>query len=176
MTFNDIAKHYLDAFEKGEMPQEGMANFERLQKLSLDGSLDSVSRLDAFLLQLKEQGYADEIDLEDVPSQNLLYMVAFYLGRVAGDQSGVEPNWVTWKAVMEANPGLQDDIPEVFGSSVLCLVGNALYIPLSVVMARLFEGTDGESLRTSLDNIVGRLRNKTWTARSDAAPQEGSGP
>ncbi len=157
MTFNDIAKHYLQGFKQGEAPQDGMLKFAELRGQDLDGSLDSLDRLDAFLLKLHEEGFADEIDLDDVASQNFLYMIAFYLGRLAGDRAGVEPNWVTWSAVVESNPGLKDGIPEVFGSSVMCVLGNALYIPLSVAMARLFEGIEGEGLRVSVENMVGRV-------------------
>jgi len=159
MTFNDIARHYLLGFEQGEAPSNGMDRFEALQKLSLDGSVESLDRLDGFLLELHVSGYAEEIDLDDAPSQNLLYFAAFYMGRIAGRMVEAEPNWVTWGAVVEANPSLQDEIPEVFGSSVLCLLGRSLYIPLSVVMARLFEGPGAEPLRASVETIVQQARS-----------------
>jgi hypothetical protein len=161
MTFNDIAKHHLLGFEQGEEPSNGMAHFEKLRKLSLDGSRESLARLDGFLLDLHAAGYADEIDLDDEPSQNFLYFTAFYMGRMAGGIAGVDPHWVTWEALIEANPGLADEIPEVFGSSLLCLLGRSLYIPLSVVMARLFEGPESEPLPASVETIAQAARTAT---------------
>jgi len=159
MTFNDIAKQYLEAFEKGEAPPNGMAKFDELQKLSLDGSVESLARLDAFLLELHAAGFADEIDLDDEEAQNFLYFAAFYLGKVAGANSGLVPNWVTWGVVMEANPTLKDEIPEVFGTSVLCVLGQSLYIPLSAVMGRIYEGgSSEESMTQSVTGIVAAIR------------------
>jgi len=159
MTFNDIAKQYLEAFDKGEAPPNGMAHFDRLRKLSLDGSEESLDRLDAFLLELHAARYADEVDLDDEEGQNFFYFVAFYLGKVAAARLDMVPNWVTWEAVMEANPGLEEEIPEVFGSSVLCILGAALYIPLSAVMGRIYEGANGEeSMSQSVTGIVASIR------------------
>lgn len=161
MTFNEIARHTLESFENGEAPSNGMDRFDELRKLSLDGSPESLERLDGFLLDLQAAGYADEIDLDEASSQNLLYFAAFYMGRIAGRKAGLEPNWATWAAVIEANPTLADEIPEVFGSSVLCVLGRSLYIPLSVVMARLFEGADAEPLRSSVEKIVRQVASAT---------------
>lgn len=161
MTFNDIARHTLQSFENGEAPSNGMDRFDDLRKLLLDGSIESLDRLDGFLLELHAAGYADQIDLDEATSQNLLFFAAFYMGRIAGRKAGLEPNWVTWAAVIEANPSLADEIPEVFGSSVLCVLGRSLYIPLSVVMARLFEGTSAESLRASVERIAGQAASTT---------------
>ncbi|MEN9307293.1 MAG: hypothetical protein RL173_1225 [Fibrobacterota bacterium] len=159
MTFNEIAKQYLEAFDKGEVPPNGMAKFDELQKLSLDGSMESLARLDAFLLELHVAGYADEIDLDDEEAQNLLYFAAFYLGKVAGVQTALVPNWVTWEVVMEANPALKDKIPEVFGTSVLCVLGQSLYIPLSAVMGRIYEGNfSEESMTQSVTGIVAAVK------------------
>lgn len=161
MTFNEIARHTLQSFEDGEAPSNGMDRFDDLRKLLLDGSMESLERLDGFLLDLHAAGFADEIDLDEAPSQNLLYFAAFYMGRIAGRMAGVEPNWVTWSAVIEANPPLADEIPEVFGSSILCVLGRSLYIPLSVVMARLFEGAAAEPLRASVETIVRQAASTT---------------
>jgi hypothetical protein len=159
MTFNEIARNHLQGFEQGEAPSNGMAHFAELRELSLDGSRESLARLDGFLLELHAAGYADEIDLDDEASQNFLYFAAFYLGRMAGGLAGVDANWITWAALVEANPGLADEIPEVFGSSVLCVLGKVLYIPLSVVMARLYEGAEAEALPESVEAIVRGARS-----------------
>lgn len=159
MTFNDIARHHLDSFGRGEAPEGGLARFDELRALDLDGSLESIDRLDAFLLRLHGEGFADEIDLDEASHQNFLFLIAFALGRAAGERAGREPNWVTWSAVVESNPGLKNEIPEVFGSSVMCLLGNALYMPLSVAMARLYEGPQAEGLRASVEDMSSRGRS-----------------
>ncbi len=159
MTFTDIARLQWEAYQKGLAPEGGMAKFEELQKLSLDGTLDSLDRLDCLLMELHQKGYAEEMDLDEEEEQNFLYFVAFYLGKVASGELGIEPNWISWEVLMEANPSMKDAIPDVFGTSVLCVLGKTLYIPLSVVMARLYEGEEGESsVRANVEEMVARCR------------------
>lgn len=160
MTFTETARQYLEAFAAGETPQGGMAKFDELRNLSLDGTMESLDRLDAFLLELHRQGFADEIDLDAEEHQNFLYFTGFYLGKVAGSQVALEAVWVPWEALMDANPSLKEAIPEVFGTSLLCVLGKSLYIPLSAVMARIYEGAACEkSLRSSVETIAEGVRS-----------------
>lgn len=160
MTFSEVARQYLTGFESGEAPQGGMAKFDELRALRLDGSEESLARLDGFLLELHRQGYAEHIDLDDESCQNFLYFVAFYTGRIAGERLKVKQEWVPYKVLVEANPGLEQKLPEVFGTSVLCILGRTLYNPLSTAMARIFEGDAPETrLTTSVEGITAVLRS-----------------
>ena len=159
MTLNEQTILVLQAFEHDQAPAGGMVHFEALRALDLDGTPESLHRLDAFLLQLHAAGFAESTDLDAEEVQNFLYFVAFYLGKVAGQNVDVVPNWCTWDALMEANPFLKEKIPLVFGTSVLCTLNETLYIPLSAVLARLCEGEQsGKSVWHSVHSIVANVR------------------
>ena len=156
MDLNEYASLFLDAFHDGEEAEGGMAHFAALKKLALTGTADSLERLDAFLLRLNKDGYGIELDLDAVPVQNFLYLLAFYLGGVAGDLSEAETTWITYEVLIDANPNLEEQIPCVLGTSVICMVGSSLYFPLSDVMARLIEGDDAPSVPASVQAIVAK--------------------
>jgi hypothetical protein len=150
---------YLQAWEQ-RLPFPGGVAFEPLlRRIVLDHSPASLARIDTFLDALRTAKKPQrESFIADGPGQNLLYLLAFYVGDVIGRALRCAPEWIPHEhsglAAFEGEPGQRS-----FETSVVCnFPGSAARIadfaPLVSICARLFTATGDKSVAFSAGAVL----------------------
>lgn len=141
------AEGYVASFLKGDAFPGGFSYREELTRCNLDFSLESLKRIDAMLDQIRETD-APQIEafLEVDANQHFMHCIAFYAGKVAGLNAGIEAEWYRREEAIAIVPQLQHVWKEdLFETSVICMFvpqggGSQQYPPLLSICYRLFEG------------------------------------
>ena len=98
MPLNEIAKKYLETFERNEDFPDGLSFREALLQSDLDYSRESLGRVDNLLDEMRTQlkpNYSEF--MKDYANQTFLYFLGFYVGTVAAKQSGNRVDWYNYK-------------------------------------------------------------------------------
>ena len=147
LTFRALC--YLHAFEHRLPLQDGLAFESLLRATRLDYSVQSLERIDVFLDALrKTRKVSEDGHLNDQAVQNLLYMLAFYVGEVIGRSLGTRPHWSTYQELaVQEKP---DSGPSFESSATLSFPGHpglaaASFLPLVAITSRLFDEPTGEN-------------------------------
>ena len=146
LTFQ--AQCYLAAWDAEQPVEGGLAHAARLWDFKLDYSWRSLSRIDAFLDELRARETPEfNAFLQERANVNLLYLLAFYVGEVRARRCGVAAQWMTWPELLAADPANQA-FGEGFHSSAV-QVQPGCFLPLVAIVTRLFEGPDEKSVAFS---------------------------
>jgi hypothetical protein len=151
LTFRALC--YLHAFEHRLPVQDGLAFESLLRATRLDYSVLSLERIDVFLDALrKTRKIGEDGHLNDPAIQNLLYMLAFYVGEVIGRAVGAQPHWSTYEEV--AAQERQINGPMFENSATLSFPGHAglalsSFLPLVAITSRLFSDPVDQSVLVS---------------------------
>ncbi len=157
-TFTGL--NYLYSWEKQLPISDGVAYESLLRKYTLDYSVQSLARVDAFLDELRQaKTLHEETYLQESPNQTLFYLLAFYVGEVIGRSLRSEPQWFTNK---EANEKFfPDDISDSFFETSLTLhfpdsttVGVPLFNPLISIVSRAFDEFTTRSVLFSAGALI----------------------
>jgi hypothetical protein len=166
---NDIAIKFLETYAAGGEADGGWMYGKALQQAKLDFTPDSLLRLDALLLQIRERAKPTRVELDSPQGRNFESLVAFYVIEFARRMSHATFHWqdrATALAAMPSGTPLEDtpgmrlvvDVPSL----------GALFKPLEWVEGQVLPG--GEPLRAG-DYIVNMLARMTragepiwWTA------------
>ncbi len=156
-TFTGL--NYLYSWEKQLPISDGVAYESLLRKYTLDYSVQSLARVDAFLDELRQaKTLHEETYLQESPNQTLFYLLAFYVGEVIGRSLRNEPQWFTHK---EANEKFfPDDVSENFFETSLTLhfpnstVGVSLFNPLISIVSRAFDEFTTKSVLFSAGALI----------------------
>lgn len=139
---------YLAAWDRGLAFGEGMSHDSSLRRFNLDYSWHSLTRIDAFLDQLRQaEHFQADTFLADPGNQNLLYFLAFYAGEVRARSMGVPARWASWDELLEMHPEMH-----ILGAgfhSSLVQIRPGPFLPLVAISARLFEGAFDKSVASS---------------------------
>ena len=162
MTLTFRALCYLHAFDNRLPVQDGLAFESLLRATRLDYSVQSMERIDIFLDALrKTRKIAEDTYLNDPATQNLLYMLAFYVGEVIGRSLGARPHWSTYEEV--AAHTRQVNGPAFENSATLSFPGEpalaaSSFLPLVAITSRLFADPTDKSV----------LHSAGWLLRPEA--------
>ena len=143
MTLTYRALCYLHAFDHREPVQNGLAFESLLRATRLDYSVQSLERVDIFLDALrKTKKISADGYLNDPAIQNLLYMLAFYVGEVIGRAIGAQPQWSTYEEVAALEKQVNEPVFE--NSATLSFPGHpglsvSSFLPLVAICSRLFD-------------------------------------
>ena len=150
MTLTFRALCYLHAFEHRLPVADGLAFESLLRATRLDFSVQSLERIDVFLDALrKTKKISQDGDLNDPAIQNLLYLLAFYIGEVIGRAVGTRPHWSSYEEVAAQERQIN---PPVFeNSATLSFPGHpglavSSFLPLVAITSRLFDEPTGKSV------------------------------
>ena len=146
MNLNGLARGYLGAFFREDSQVEGGFAFHvELKALNIDYSLESLDRLDVFMDQLRasQQGREDEF-IREQANQNMLYLLAFYLGDVVSARTEARIDWFSFDALVAMEPSYKIAGP-AFYSSAVCIFNRTAssvgsdFFPLNAITTRIFE-------------------------------------
>lgn len=140
--------------------QNGLAFESLLRATRLDYSVQSLERIDVFLDALRKTRKISEASyLEDPATQNLLYLLAFYVGEVIGRSLGAQPQWSTYEELAAGQP--QVDGPAFENSATLSFphspgVTLSWFQPLVAITSRLFCERVEKSVLFSAGTLLAR--------------------
>ncbi|WP_426171422.1 hypothetical protein [Pseudoduganella sp. R-34] len=157
MDMNDQAQMYLNAFfTKAEIPG-GLSFSTALGQSNLDGSLESLDRVDHLLDQIRIKFKPDfDSFLDKHANQNFLYLLAFYMGHVITRSTGGAVKWLSYEDMLREIPDNRAMFPECFQTSVTCITPAMFFVPLYSITSRLFDEVTTKSVRMSAElNIRG---------------------
>ena len=170
MPINEIAEAYLSSLTNHSEVEGGLSFADYLHRDKLDFSLESLKYVDAMLDAIRDSSKPDDYFLDQQANINFLYLLAFYVGQVIAQSSGDPAVWYQydeWQHIGD-NRKLTGVIENTFSTSVMCLHHGVLYIPLSAIMIRLFEGPDEKSVWYSAAGQIAALREKRQKTENNA--------
>lgn len=158
---NRVIFSYWQDFENNQPINGGIVYQPILPKLHLDGSIDSLKRIDAFLDKIQPRLAQDIATLQsDAPQRKLLLFLAFYSGMVfayyarhISKQPQLPPFWVSFAKMTETYEPLKRLIKQDFSYSVAVslsdidgtpkpflpdVVRREVFFPLVAILERLF--------------------------------------
>jgi hypothetical protein len=129
---------------------------ELRQALMPDGqlvySLGMLSRIDAFLDQLRQSKPTEADFLAVKANANLLYVLAFVIGEVIARFKKSHIHWVKW-AEFRTLDAANDAFGEGFHSSI-AIADPVLFLPLVPIIGRLFDSRKEKSVAFSVQGIL----------------------
>ena len=151
---NMRARMYLEAFfSQAEFPG-GLSFRKALNQCSLDGTLESLDRVDSLLDQIRTKLKPQfNSFLDEAANQNFLYLLCFYVGSVIAKKSGKDVRWLSYQDMLREIP---DDMqkrmfPECFQTSATCITAASFFVPLHSITSRLFDEITTKSVRASAE-------------------------
>ncbi|MDK2125781.1 tetratricopeptide repeat protein [Parachitinimonas caeni] len=153
---NDKAAQYLDAYRQGQEVAGGILYFKALQQSRLDGSADSLDRIDALLAQLRSKVQPQPAAFLGHPAAfNFCLFLAFYLGDYLSRAANRPLDWLAREQAADHWPE-QVKRPDGLAGEVVGLIGDQPFLPLRWLERRLFtDATD--SCRRWLEDALHRL-------------------
>jgi TPR repeat protein len=177
MPITELAEQYLATFREGKEFPQGIAYLKALHQCDLDYSPESLKRIDRLLDQIHaKQAPKYEEFIREAPNQTFLYFLAFYVGKtIEHNSGGAAVVWLRHEEMVERDPSIAAMWPLQFESSVICEVtgGSAregLFLPLSSIVIRLFEGSDEKSVWFSADAYMADQLPPATPAYHDGQP------
>jgi hypothetical protein len=160
MPITEIANAYLGAFARNEEIEGGLSYRGQLAITNLDGSVQSLDRIDHLLdqLRIQLQPQADEF-LSDQGHVNFLYFLAFYVGSVAAHYSGSTAHWYQHDEIVSQIPGEESLFPYCFAYSIGCRFSGGsndgkIFWPLVSIEDRVFSKTPHKSVAFSAKGFM----------------------
>lgn len=156
MSLNDTANEYLAAFRAGAPFPGGLAFSTALAQSRLDGTVESLDRIDHLLDRIRERVKPEfGAFLEAPANQNFLYLLCFYVGYVAASCTDQRIAWLTYAEMIEAIPGNGAMFPDCFATSATCILEKSgFYAPMSVIQERLFTDPPEKSVAFSASGAM----------------------
>ncbi|WP_156521235.1 hypothetical protein [Halothiobacillus diazotrophicus] len=149
---NDQAQWYLNTFfTQGEFPG-GLSFNAALNQCNLDGTMESLDRVDSLLDQIRTKIKPEFNAFLNVrANQNFLYLLCFYVGHVIAKSSGKAVRWLSYQDMLNEIPDNRQFFPECFQTSATCITPVSFFVPLHSITMRLFEPITTKSVRLSAE-------------------------
>jgi len=158
---NDVARQFLEAYARGGEPEGGWKFGKALQQARLDGSEESLERVDLLLKAIRERARpVHEEFIADAAGRNFLALLAFYLMAMLSRRTGAE---IEWHDTLSARAAVADwaSIEETPFTRLVALAPDQglLFLPLVWLHDRLFGLGLGQVERASdyLQSVANEL-------------------
>jgi hypothetical protein len=133
---NERCTRLMDAVDRGQAPEGGLAFLDVLGSLSLDRSVASLERLDALLRRIRQElrpQYDTFVNRAD--TQNFLRWAAFYTGMATAAAGGLSIKWLSHAELARAIDGLEFQFETTSG----CVLDGRVFFPLGLVTEILLQ-------------------------------------
>lgn len=140
MDMNTRAKMYLNAFFTDAEFPGGISFRTALKQSNLDGTWESLDRVDYLLDQIRikvKPKFGPFLD--EHAKQNFLYFLCFYVGHVISAKSAKPVRWLSYQDMIREIPDNKQMFPECFQTSATCITSVSFFVPLRSITCRLFE-------------------------------------
>ena len=160
LSMNEAYESYLNAFVRGEEIPGGLSYKNALAQCKLDGSMESLKKIDHLLDQIRERQGPKFDEFLAVPSnQNFLHLLAFYTGNAIATSADADLDWLSYDEFIAIDPSAASVWPKTFESSIVCLIAKPSnkvkqMLPLVPIVVRLFEGPHEKSVWFSATGFI----------------------
>jgi hypothetical protein len=157
---NEAYESLLNTFFRGGEIPGGLSYKNALAQCKLDGSMESLKKIDFLLDQIRERHSPKFDEFVAVPANlNFLYLLAFYTGSAIAARAEADLDWLSYDEFIAINPSAAGVWTRAFESSVVCLIAKPSskikqMLPLVPIVIRLFEGPDEKSVWFSANGFV----------------------
>lgn len=159
-SMSAISQQYLAAFRNEEEVPGGLSYRRALGQSNLDGTMESLKRIDALLDQVRTR-HAPKHDefFREPANQNFMYLLAFYVGETIARAAGAQLKWQAYDELVAADPAIANVWPRAFESSIICTFRKPdgsmkQMLPLVPIVIRTFEGADEKSVWFSANGFL----------------------
>ncbi|APV48615.1 hypothetical protein BWI17_02295 [Betaproteobacteria bacterium GR16-43] len=164
---------YLDLFLANRRVPGGVQYSEALGKLKLDGSLDSLERVDGLLMAVRNTNPDYGPFISRLNTANFVWLLATYLARTTAQLTSCSLKWLDFNAARAFDPGMK----QKFETTYCCVLGDRLYFPILEINEILFGSQGNGSCRRFAERVVASDVPRLITLRrgpvaSRTSPQE----
>jgi|GEM_PF-2071629 len=160
MDPNRIAAAWLQALDRGERLPSEIAFGQELAQAGLDGTLESLDRIDRLLLRIRSsRAWTAQAWDRQSGGEAFLHFVCFYLGRVLERLCNIEVNWCTREQALELMPA-DKPLPQERWARLVGVVADSALVPLGLLEHLLFESSPDMSCRQYVEGWAARARNR----------------
>lgn len=150
---NDIFADFAALFTGQQTGPEELAHPERLERTALDGSLDSLRAVDAYLLFLHQ---TRPEDIEDSWATAMLWGGA-YVGEVIRRHARRNFNWIDYDDFLLAYPATVEilgAVKRLGWAAVLSPGGGGFTLPINKLLRFLFDGPEDSVYLYALHEVA----------------------
>ncbi|WP_227428751.1 tetratricopeptide repeat protein [Psychrobacter sp. I-STPA6b] len=105
-----IAEAFWSDYQESRPIDGGILYEDKLRQCRLNGSMQSLQRLDKLLLELRQSLTQTEmVFIDNTKNRNLLLFIGFYMGKILAQAWGVAPKWLSRSEVNLRYPHLRVD-------------------------------------------------------------------
>lgn len=135
LTDNDRSEDYLSRFFSGRAIGGGLAFQAQLKDIRLDYTVESLSRIDVLLDELRSTHRLDYGSFVNDPEKaNFLLLLAYYIGNTLSRVGGMPLKWAGFEETKANFPTIEHQ----FETKTCCILANRTFFPLGVLTERLF--------------------------------------
>jgi TPR repeat protein len=164
---NDTAERFLACYAQGLEIEGGLQFARALQQARLDGSAESLRRVDALLSQIRQKFTPVEADFLARPAGvNFCYLLAFYLGSYVAKSTGKSIDWHAYPQVLEELPA-DYGLPEAFFSRICGIVGGMLFLPLGWIGDKLFSADSQFTCADYVANFIAKIEARSQRSEDE---------
>lgn len=156
MPINQVARLHLETFAKNEPFPGGLSFRKAMMQSALDYTLESLSRVDYLLDQIRTRIKPDESKFWDTQdNQNFANFLCFYVGSTVARVSRQKIVWYEYGEMIELMPENALTYPACFATHITCVLERkGFFVPLSAIQVRLFDEPPGKSVRASAEPFI----------------------
>jgi TPR repeat protein len=164
---NGTAERFLACYAQGQEIEGGWQFARAVQQARLDGSAESLRRVDALLSQIRQKFAPVEADFLARPAGvNFCYLLAFYLGSYVAKSTGKSIDWHAYPQVLEELPA-DYGLPEAFFSQICGIVGGMLFLPLGWIGDKLFSADSQFTCADYVANFIARIEARSQRSEDE---------
>lgn len=152
----------------GQSPwPQPLAYLEDVQRANLDGSVDSLERIDRLLTTLHLREQPDAASFERLAGgESLLVLLCVALGLVIERETGLPIEWLDWEQGAKRHPP-DHPLPNERWARLVGIMVDSPLVPLGLLESLLFEGDQSMTCQQYVQRVLARTQE-----RAQAAVQE----
>jgi hypothetical protein len=170
---NEWRPEYLDLFLANQRVPGGVWFSEAIRELGLDGSLESLTRVDEFLVHIRTQAGLDYGQfIGRLNTANFIWLLSTYLARTTAQLARCSLKWLDFNAARAFDEGLKNK----FETTYSCVMGDRLLHPILEINEILFGSQAKGSCRRFAEAVLASDVPRLISLHRDAVVPEKKKP
>jgi hypothetical protein len=154
---NQEAKDYLSLYAQGDEERKPWVFAKALNQCQLDGSIESLERIEKLLLQIHQRFKPDEVFLARTDVKAFLRLLSYAIGQLIAAKSGQEIQWHSYESAAAISPPDQPLDKEPW-SEVMGVIAQNACLPLGPLIEFLQKGKSAMTVRAYAERLIERCK------------------
>lgn len=168
MDLNSEAAGFLNAYKQNAQPSPTWAFPTALKQIKLDGSRDSLSRIDTLLAKIQQE-FAPTPAFFDRPEvDTFLRLLAYYVGEFIAKSINSSIDWYRYET---ATTLLGAGLPKIYWSSVIGMIKGEPLFPLTIFVEQFGDRSFQTSVTEYVENQIVTLQPPAPLEENERARQ-----